>query len=223
MKKILISENSEKANAFISELESVYLASVSTVSIMIQSLGVDVPSKKFLFDVIRGDLKALQAKYEELFKKDIEEFKSTFLHAQMRQTFNETMDARLREIRKKVENLFFSAEEINNRRLSDSYFEQFVDIDESGMPYLSDESRASIIESFKEYIDDPKEEKMYLAQHALAKALNDFVAALHAGGISSAIEVFPHLFLRKYFKMTEKENGSLEISAVPVNYKLMRP
>ena len=223
MKKILISENSEKANAFISELESVYLASVSTVSIMIQSLGVDVPSKKFLFDVIRGDLKALQAKYEELFKKDIEEFKSTFLHAQMRQTFNETMDARLREIRKKVENLFFSAEEINNRRLSDSYFEQFVDIDESGMPYLSDESRASIIESFKEYIDDPKEEKMYHAQQAVAKNLNDFVEALRNGGIDSGIDAFPILFLRKYFKIVKEDNGKLKVTAVPVNYKLMRP
>ncbi len=223
MKKILISENSEKANAFISELENVYLASVSTVSLMIQSLGVDVPSKKFLFDVIRGDLKALQAKYEELFKKDIEEFKSTFLHAQMKQTFNETMDARLREIRKKVENLFFSAEEINNRRLSDSYFEQFVDIDESGMPYLSDESRASIIESFKEYIDDPKEEKMYLTHQAAAKSMTDFVEALRSGGINSGIDTYVHLFFRKFFKIDEKANGSLEIKAEKVDYKSMRP
>lgn len=219
MKKILISENSEMASAFISELESVYLASVSTVYVKIQALGVVIPSKKFLFDVIRGDLKALQAKYEELLHQDIEDFKNTFLHAQMKKTFDE----RLGDIHRTVQSLFFSSKEINNRRLDDKYFEQFIDLDESGKPYISDESKASIIESFKEYIDDPKEEKMYLAQHALAKALNDFVAALHAGGISSAIEVFPHLFLRKYFKMTEKENGSLEISAVPVNYKLMRP
>lgn len=219
MKKILISENSEMASAFISELESVYLASISTVYVKIQALGVEIPSKKFLFDVIRGDLKALQAKYEELLHQDIEDFKNTFLHAQMKKTFDE----RLGDIHRTVQSLFFSSKEINNRRLDDKYFEQFIDLDESGKPYISDESKASIIESFKEYIDDPKEEKMYLAQHALAKALNDFVAALHAGGISSAIEVFPHLFLRKYFKMTEKENGSLEISAVPVNYKLMRP
>lgn len=219
MKKILISENSEMASAFISEFESVYLASVSTVYVKIQALGVEIPSKKFLFDVIRGDLKALQAKYEELLHQDIEDFKNTFLHAQMKKTFDE----RLGDIHRTVQSLFFSSKEINNRRLDDKYFEQFIDLDESGKPYISDESKASIIESFKEYIDDPKEEKMYLAQHALAKALNDFVAALHAGGISSAIEVFPHLFLRKYFKMTEKENGSLEISAVPVNYKLMRP
>ena len=219
MKKILISENSEMASAFISELESVYLASVSTVYVKIQALGVEIPSKKFLFDVIRGDLKALQAKYEELLHQDIEDYKNTFLHAQMKKTFDE----RLGDIHRTVQSLFFSSKEINNRRLDDKYFEQFIDLDESGKPYISDESKASIIESFKEYIDDPKEEKMYLAQHALAKALNDFVAALHAGGISSAIEVFPHLFLRKYFKMTEKENGSLEISAVPVNYKLMRP
>lgn len=219
MKKILISENSEMASAFISEFESVYLASVSTVYVKIQALGVEIPSKKFLFDVIRGDLKALQAKYEELLHQDIEDFKNTFLHAQMKKTFDE----RLGDIHRTVQSLFFSSKEINNRRLDDKYFEQFIDLDESGKPYISDESKASIIESFKEYIDDPKEEKMYLAQHALAKALNDFVAALHAGGISSVIEVFPHLFLRKYFKMTEKENGSLEISAVPVNYKLMRP
>lgn len=219
MKKILISENSEMASAFISELESVYLASVSMVYVKIQALGVEIPSKKFLFDVIRGDLKALQAKYEELLHQDIEDFKNTFLHAQMKKTFDE----RLGDIHRTVQSLFFSSKEINNRRLDDKYFEQFIDLDESGKPYISDESKASIIESFKEYIDDPKEEKMYLAQHALAKALNDFVAALHAGGISSAIEVFPHLFLRKYFKMTEKENGSLEISAVPVNYKSMRP
>ena len=219
MKKILISENSEMASAFISELESVYLASISAVYIKIQALGVEIPSKKFLFDVIRGDLKALQAKYEELLHQDIEDFKNTFLHAQMKKT----IDERLGDIHRTVQSLFFSSKEINNRRLDDKYFEQFIDLDESGKPYISDESKASIIESFKEYIDDPKEEKMYLAQHALAKALNDFVAALHAGGISSAIEVFPHLFLRKYFKMTEKENGSLEISAVPVNYKLMRP
>ena len=35
MKKILISENNEMASAFISELESVYLASVSTVYVKI--------------------------------------------------------------------------------------------------------------------------------------------------------------------------------------------
>lgn len=219
MKKILISENNEKANAFISELENIYLASVSTVYIKIQALGVEIPSKKFLFDVIRGDMKALQTKYEDLIKPDIEDFKNTFLHAQMKKTFDE----RLGDIHRTVQSLFFSSKEINNRRLDDKYFEQFIDLDESGKPYISDESKASIIESFKEYIDDPKEEKMYLAQHALAKALNDFVAALHAGGISSAIEVFPHLFLRKYFKMTEKENGSLEITANPVNFKSMRP
>ena len=219
MKKILISENSEKANAFISELENIYLASVSTVYIKIQALGVEIPSKKFLFDVIRGDLNALQAKYDELTKPDIEAFKSPAAQAQTKKAFDERMD----EIRKTVEALFFSTKEINNRRLNDNYFEQFIDLDESGKPHLSDESRASIIESFKAYIDDPKEEKMYLAQHALAKALNDFVAALHSGGISSVIEVFPHLFLRKYFKMTEKEDGCLEITANPVNFKSMRP
>ncbi len=219
MKKILISENSENANAFISELESVYLSSVRAVYAKIQALGVEIPSKKFLFDVIRGDLNALQAKYDELTKPDIEAFKSPAAQAQMKKT----LEARLGDIRTAVEQLFFSTKEINNRRLNDNYFEQFIDLDESGKPHLSDESRASIIESFKAYIDDPKEEKMYLAQHALAKALNDFVAALHSGGISSVIEVFPHLFLRKYFKMTEKEDGCLEITANPVNFKSMRP
>lgn len=219
MKKILISENSEMASAFISELESVYLASISAVYIKIQALGVEIPSKKFLFDVIRGDLKALQAKYEELLHQDIEDFKNTFLHAQMKKT----IDERLGDIHRTVQSLFFSSKEINNRRLDDKYFEQFIDLDESGKPYISDESKASIIESFKEYIDDPKEEKMYHAQQAVAKNLNDFVEALRNGGIDSGIDAFPILFLRKYFKIVKEDNGKLKVTAVPVNYKLMRP
>ena len=219
MKKILISENSEKANAFISELESVYLSSVSAVNANIQALGVEVPSKKFLFDVIRGDLKALQAKYEELTTPDIEAFKSPAAQAQMNKTFEEKLD----EIRRTVEALFFSAKEISNRRLNDKYFEQFINLDESGNPYISDESRASIIESFKEYIDDPKEEKMYLTHQAAAKSMNDFVEALRSDGINSGIDTYVHLFFRKFFKITEKENGSLEITAEMVDYKSMRP
>lgn len=219
MKKILISENSEMASAFISELESVYLASVSMVYVKIQALGVEIPSKKFLFDVIRGDLKALQAKYEELLHQDIEDYKNTFLHAQMKKTFDE----RLGDIHRTVQSSFFSSKEINNRRLDDKYFEQFIDLDESGKPYISDESKASIIESFKEYIDDPKEEKMYLAQQAAAKAMTDFVDALRSGGINSGIDTYVHLFFRKFFKITEKKNGSLEITAETVDYKSMRP
>lgn len=219
MKKILISENSEMASAFISELESVYLASVSTVYVKIQALGVEIPSKKFFFDVIRGDLKALQAKYEELLHQDIEDFKNTFLHAQMKKTFDE----RLGDIHRTVQSLFFSSKEINNRRLDDKYFEQFIDLDESGKPYISDESKASIIESFKEYIDDPKEEKMYHAQQAVAKNLNDFVEALRNGGIDSGIDAFPILFLRKYFKIVKEDNGKLKVTAETVNFKSMRP
>lgn len=219
MKKILISENSEMASAFISELESVYLASISAVYIKIQALGVEIPSKKFLFDVIRGDLKALQAKYEELLHQDIEDFKNTFLHAQMKKTFDE----RLGDIHRTVQSLFFSSKEINNRRLDDKYFEQFIDLDESGKPYISNESKASIIESFKEYIDDPKEEKMYHAQQAVAKNLNDFVEALRNGGIDSGIDAFPILFLRKYFKIVKEDNGKLKVTANPVNFKSMRP
>lgn len=219
MKKILISENSEKANTFISELESVYLSSVSVVYAKIQALGVEMPSKKFLFDVIRGDLKTLRAKYEELTKSDIAAFKSPAAQAQMSKTFDERLD----DIRRTVETFFFSSKEIYNRQLNDKYFEQFIDLDESGKPYISDESKVSIIESFKEYIDDPKEEKMYHAQQAVAKNLNDFVEALRNGGIDSGIDAFPILFLRKYFKIVKEDNGKLKVTAETVNFKPMRP
>lgn len=218
MKKILISENSEQANAFISELENVYLTPISAVYAKIQALGLEIPSKKFLFDVIRGDLKALCTKYGELTKPDVETFKSSAAQAQMNKTFEEKLD----DIRKTAEVLFFSTKTINNRRLNDKYFEQFINVDESGKPYISDESRASIIESFKEYIDDPKEEKIYLAQQAAAKAMADFVEALRSDGINSGIDTYVHLFFRKFFRITEKANGSLEITAEMVDYKSMR-
>jgi len=218
MKKILISENSEKANAFISELENVYLTSVSAVYAKIQALGLEIPSKKFLFDVIQGDLKTLSEKYEELTKSDVETFKSPAAKAQMQATFEENLG----DVRRTVEELFFSTKEINKHRLNDKCFEQFINIDKSGKPYISDESRALIIENFKEYIDDPKEEKMYHSQQAVAKSLNDFVEALRNGGIDSGIDAFPLFFLRKYFKIVKKDNGQLEITAETIDYKSMR-
>lgn len=219
MEKILISENSEQANAFISELEGVYLTSASAVYAKIQALGLERVSKKLLFDTIRGDLNPLQAKYEEFTKLDVESFKTPAAQAQMRVVFEE----KLGDIRRTVGSLFFSRKQINNRSLSEKYFEQFIEVDESGKPYISDESKTSILESFKEYIDDPKEQKMYLAQQAAAKAINDFVDALRAGGINSGIDTYVHLFFRKYFKITEKTNDRLEITAETVDFKSLRP
>lgn len=213
MKKILISENNEKANAFISELENIYLASVSAVYIKIQALGVEIPSKKFLFDVIRGDMKALQAKCEDLIKPDIETFKSPIAQAQTKKAFDERMD----EIRKTVEALFFSTKEINNRRLNDKYFEQFIDIDESGKPYISDETIASIEESFKEYIDSAEGEKVYNMQQSAAKALDDFLGALYKAKLEHGINLAPKLFLMKHFNLVE-EKGRYRVSAEPMDY-----
>ena len=54
-------------------------------------------------DVIRGDLNALQAKYDELTKPDIEAFKSPAAQAQMKKT----LEARLGDIRTAVEQFSF--------------------------------------------------------------------------------------------------------------------
>lgn len=72
------------------------------------------------------------------------------------------------EIRKRLRLCSFPLKEINNRRLNDKYFEQFIDIDESGKPYISDETIVSIEESFKEYIDSAEGEKVYNMQQSAA-------------------------------------------------------
>ncbi len=115
MKKILISENRERAEKFIDSYEQIYLQSVKTVIGRVEAAGVKITSKEFLCDLISGNFDKFQTKYLSIATGDINSFVSQAARNQMRID----ADRGLSEICTEIKNLFDKT--LENRPMSDPF------------------------------------------------------------------------------------------------------
>lgn len=172
MKKILISEHSEEAQAFINRLENEYLSGFRSMINTINKLGLSSPSKSDLLDLLNGNFDAMRQQYWKNAESDLQAFRTPAAKEQLRLKIEEDLEEFLKSIP-----VLFSGQ-INNTRLSDISFQKSFDLDELGNPFMSDISKETIREGFREYISNPKLLKVHEAQTTLAKDLQNFVDSL---------------------------------------------
>lgn len=174
MKKVLIAENAEKAQAFISTLENEYFAAVRTVIVKTNNLGVEIPDKNFLLNILNGNYEDLRSAYWKIAEPDINAFKSSSVRDQMKSTAENSLEGFIQSIPDLFSKTF---EDGQNRLMNDPYFQQFLELDESGGLFISDIAREQISEMFREYLTGTKAVKVYETQQALTKSLQSFLDA----------------------------------------------
>ena len=213
MKKVLLSENSEKAEAFISELGTKYLGAVRTAYEGMLNLGIQTPDKMLLFDVIARNFDSLSSKFWEICQPDIDGLSSIVAKTQMKTS----LEAALEVFCESIPMLF--AFEINGRSLSDPYFQEYLEIDEKEGPFISDLTKESIRESFKEYIENDQHLKVFELHQAAAKALQKFVDEISKSNLAKAqfIKVSPGITILSMFRVEILED---KFSIIPgeINY-----
>jgi hypothetical protein len=185
MEKILLSSHEDEAKAFIDELSGKYLPACRTAIIGISKLGLGVPSKSVLFDIIDGNFESLRSAYDQMIQSDTKNFKSPIVQAQMGTAARNEFE----EFRNTIPGIFskkiasspirkkYSSERIE-RSLNDKFFQQFIDCDASGVVFIPTQTLEKIGEFFKEYLIDARAVKIYQAHQEAGKAIQSFIDAL---------------------------------------------
>lgn len=216
MKKILLAENSDKAETFISELENSYLPAVRSVNIGINALGIDVPDKTFLCEVINGNYDRLREEYWKIVSTDIDSFKSVSGREQMKVTAERSLESFIKTIPGMFTPTF---QDGSGRLMNDVSLQQYFEINESG-PFVTDAARDQIAESFREYISGTKVSKVYEAQSTLAKDLQVFVDAIIDSKMDrrGLLLSFPWQFIGSCFEIEAiRDETETEIVAIKIN------
>lgn len=214
MKKILINEHSEKTEAFISEIENKYLNAVRTAYEGMLNLGIQTPDKKLLFAVIAGSFDSLSSKFWEICQPDIDGLSSIVAKTQMKTN----LEAALEVFCESIPMLF--AFEIDGKSLSNSHFQKYLEIDEKEGPFISDVTKESIRESFKEYIENDQHLKVFEVHQAAAKALQKFIDEFSKSNLAQAkfIRINPGQTILSLFKVEILENDKFSVVPGEINY-----
>lgn len=230
---ILLNANEEIALEFIDQLEKTYLPAVSAVSSGLKQLGIDTPSKSLIFGTIHANYEQLDATFHELTNADVMGLKSAVAREEMQSSLLKSLERFKDDVVKcfsgqvgntkeqyanvgvfdSVDELFNSIHKIGSVPMSDPGLDQFIEVDEAGCPFVPDQAKQSIIESFKHFLDDPKELKIYAAQEKAAQALEDLIEALSENGIDIDLNFGPQLFFWRYFESKNDEAGKCVVSA----------
>ena len=199
----------------------------------LKQLGIEAPSKSLVFDTIHANYEQLDAAFHDLTSSDVMGLKSAVAREEMQSSLKKTLDRFKNDVVKRfsgqvenskeqyanvgvfdsVDELFNSIHKIGSVPMSDPGLDQFIEMDEAGCPFVPDQAKQSIIESFKHFLDDPKELKIYAAQVEAAKALEVFIRALSEDGIDIDLNFGPQLFIWRYFESKENEAGKRVITA----------
>jgi hypothetical protein len=218
MKKILLAENSDKAEAFINELKTKYFPAISIVVHKANILGINVPGKEFLFDLINGNFKQLEEEFWKVVEEDVASFKSVSVREQMKQDAS----SRIENVVKSIPGLFSQlVEDGYGRYLNDTFFQQFVELNNECRPYISDNAKESISELFRKYLTSSKDVKVYEKHQEVAKALQFFLDALEDAKMLShnGFVVFPWGYIGSHFNLVE-EDGRFKITPKDLNYNI---
>lgn len=216
MKKILLAENSEKAEAFIRELEDKLLPALRKAHQGILDLGIKAPDKKLLFEVIQGSFDSLNFKFWETCQPDIDVLQSPVSKRQMKTDLEYALTVFLESLPMSF------AQEIDGKNISNSFFEPFIDFDEKEGPFLSDLTRESIHESYKQYLETEQHIKIFETHQTAAKALQKFIEEFSKSNLAQArfLGINPGLIIANLFKIEILENGKFSVNPGEINYGL---
>lgn len=215
IEKILLSEHTEEAQAFISEVESKYLSACTGLCNEVKALGLEITSKDYLLNLINGHFEQLTLDYWKISQPDVDSLQSMAAKEAMKKTIEEKLQEFLRFVFKQFSKPIIVFGE--NRAMTDEYFQQYISFGSDG-PYLSEESKAEITESFREYIMDPKLIRVYESQHQAAEALQTLWNALDQAQMTTSTNP---TFMMNLFDITvvSREEGIYKIVPKPLNFK----
>lgn len=220
MKKVLIAENAEKAEAFVNELENKYLTALRQIVVKVEALGLAAPDRGSLLDLINGKFEAIRSEFWKIAQPDCESFKSQPLREQARFAAEKS----LQELLRSIPEMF--SQTIDGISLRDESFQAFIELDESGQPFISDPVREEIRESFREYISSAKIIRVHQAQEQASKSLQELIDSLASAKMDVELYHSRQMFLMSLFKLEaiRDEESDLvigfKISPQKLNYNL---
>ncbi|MCE5321299.1 MAG: hypothetical protein LLF93_09415 [Bacteroidales bacterium] len=197
LKGILYSENETLATDFIAGLEAKYLPAIKRLLNQLKHSGIEKPSKALIADRIN------ESSTDEILSKDVGNALVHHLHFNKFQTAGE---------------LFASEFKSGTVPMKDPELLQFIEINESGSPYVPGEAKELIKESFREYLIGANE-KVFLAQTEATKAMNNFFDSLIEAGMDEiGMRSSPALYYLKHFDFKEAE-GRVMVSSTPIKFR----
>lgn len=213
MEPILLSTNESKAQAFINELESKYLPALNEVIAEVKAMKLPALTKDELIEIIQGNFVKLNEKYWSLAKDDIDAFKTQAARESIVSTITQRFEYFISHTK-----IVFSAD-VENRKLNDSYFFQYFEIDESGNAVMTELIQDQIYESFKEYLTGIKAARVYKKQLEAAESLQDLWDALDASKMNRGI-ANPWVLFISLFDIKITEENKIEIVSRKLNYNV---
>lgn len=180
MKKVLIEENAERAEALLSKIESVYLARVIKLVGRIRALGIEDITKDMLLEAIERKFQPLQEQYEALYRSDVKVFQTPDMRNQVENAFA----AKFREVEKAVDD-FYSPEVSNSLPFGLKVLAGVFELDEKHKPYIPAERSEIIREGFREFIESPELLRIYNLHNEVAKKTQELVNLVRSSGLAS--------------------------------------
>lgn len=217
MKKYLIKENAELAQANIANVEEMFIAPLKVLANAIAGLGLEV-SKENLFDAISNNGDSLMQLFNDA-----------------RNNYDE-MDARLAGVAEEVDNKKIQAFTnallpfkgsttiYNNMSIGNPELLCCIGINENGGVYLLDSTKEEIIENAKEYCTTKSGKDLFDLHQKIAKELQILYDGMNEmcnepGTFLSSEARFAMLYFPNgLFEICNNEDGSLQIKPRNINF-----
>jgi len=216
MKRILINEHREKAEAKLSAIEQQYVTRVTELKYKLHGLGIETVNKELLLAVIGGDIETVREKVFEICTPDIEAATSPIAKEQVTKAVN----GKLGELHAYVQQTFADSR-FKNTGLSLASIKSIFEIGEDGLAYIPEEKKDVIREGFKEYLDGNSAKiKAYELHHEAAKKIDACIKALVKEEMYDSAATGNGFTLLNLFEFKENpKTGEREVVARDIPYQ----
>ena len=225
--KIVIRENEVQAEQFILALESKYLPAIQNLASFLKGMGL-IPLKDLIYSAVEGNFEPVSNALKPIIEADMDKFSSPIMKRSIESQFMENINI-LKNLVSELfsesvgnqyaggigcshfESLVESREKWGNISMGSLSLMPFIELNEAGEPYIPDQAKEEIIDSFRDYLDKSKLD-MYELQKKAAEAINSFVSHLQSKGILIDLDYVPQIFFKKYFNTKQDDNGEFSVS-----------
>lgn len=207
--RILINDHSIEAAEFIEQLEMKYIPAITFIQNRIEWLGVRI-TDELLFSTLSGNFNKLEMASALVNASSCNSSSAAAL-SQAQSSFRNIFDQERGSISRILD------ERIDSKPLSDESFLQYLSFEE-GKPFISDSTKAQIIESFKTYVISRKGAIIHKFHQKAAQDLQGLIASMKDTRAGVELNYNPWKFISGFFEVTTDEDGNWMIKARQVDY-----
>jgi hypothetical protein len=208
MKSILMSDNIDKANEFIAELEE-YVKCLSLAKASMQSIGIKNASSEMLMKAITGDFGPFLQACAQLIEEELQGVTNPVLRAHSMRVFDEGMN-RAKSV------ITAMSGTVAGYKYGDPYLDQYLEWKENDVPFIPEPVKSRIYENFSTFVRRDRE-LLYKKHHQASEALDSFLQELYKAKLTTGVGIAPMLYLFNYFIVKEEGNGYV-IKPKPFDY-----